>query len=156
MKNICLIILVALISSCGSTRKKDSHNLKNNNDQENVNKITFLFLKIKKDPNGTKNLVELVDIKESTGRIKDHRIYTAPYYLSIYALSGDQIVDSLALKHPLYKHLEYIDENQKFAFKDTIVQSEDFFVRLQGNFNKLKIFETLKNKPTKLLKTIKF
>ena len=125
------------------------------NDKKEPNLITFLVLNIHRDTISSTNVVEFVSKIESTGKIKKQHIFTTENYLTIYSYSGKHIVDSLILEHPLYKHLEYVDENNNFAVKDTVINSAEFFVRVQGHFKEIKIFETLKNRSTKQLNTIK-
>jgi hypothetical protein len=61
------------------------------------------------------------------------------------------------MEHPLYKHIEYLDENNSFAVKDTLLDKAEFFFRIQtqGHSNEIRVFETLKNKPREKLTIIK-
>lgn len=139
--------------SC-SVSKQNNSSLEN--DKKEPNLISFLVLSIHKDTISSTHVVEFVSKKENTGVIKKQNSFPTKYYLTIYAYSGKHIVDSLFLEHPLYKHIEYVDENKNFAVKDTIINRADFFVRLQGHFNEIRIFETLKNKSPQELNKIKF
>lgn len=153
IKSLTLLILpLLLIMSCGVSKQNISSL---ENDKKELNLITFLVLNIHQDRMRSIHVVEFVSKKESTGEIKKQHIFTSENYLTVYAYSGKHIVDSLILEHPLYKHIEYVDENKKFAVMDTVINSADFFVRVQGQFDEIKIFETLKNKTTQQLNTIK-
>jgi hypothetical protein len=151
---LTLIFLSLLLTTSCSLSKQNKSSL--DNDKKEPNLITFLVLNIHMDTIKSQNIVEFVSKKESTGVIKKQHSFPTKYYLTIYAYSGKHIIDSLILEHPLYKHIEYVDENKNFAVMDTIIKSAEFFVRLQGHFNEIKIFETLKNKSTQKLNTIKF
>lgn len=152
-QNITLAILsMLLILSCHAS-KPDKKNVQNQNNEPNV--ISFLMFSIYKDTISSTNLVTLIKKTESAGKIKKQRNFLTKNYLTIYSYSGKIIVDSLLIEHPLYKHLEYVDANKNFVVKDTIINSADFFVRLQGKFNHLKIVETLQNKPAKELNLLK-
>ena len=153
MRSISLITFsLLLIISCNvSEQSKSSWE----NDRKEPNLISFLILSIQKDTNNSKNIVEFVKKIESIGVLKKQYPIPTKYYLTIYAYSGKHIIDSLTLEHPLYKHFEYIDENENFATKDTVINHAEFFVRLQGRFDEIKIFETL-NRPTQKLCTMKF
>ena len=135
------------------TSKPSTKNVESETKEPNV--ISFLMFNIHKDTINLANVVTLVKKIESNGKIKKQRNFLAKNYLTIYSYSGKQILDSLIIEHPLYKHLEYLDENKKFMVKDTVITSADFFVRLQGKYNELKIVETLKNKSAKELNIIK-
>lgn len=65
------------------------------------------------------------------------------------------MVDSAFIAHPLYKHLEYPNYNNQFSVLDTVLNNADFFIRLKGHFDEVKIYETLKNKPTIPLNNLK-
>ena len=126
------------------------------NDRRYPNLISFIVLKIHNDTISSTRVVKYISKKESTGEIKKQHTLPGKYYLTIYTYTGKHLVDSLILEHPLYKHIEYVDEHKKFAVKDTVINSAEFFVRLQGHFNEIKIFETIKNKSPQQLNSIKF
>ena len=153
MRSISLITFsLLLIISCNVLEQSKSSW---ENDRKEPNLISFLIFSIQKDTNNSKNIVEFVKKIESIGVLKKQYSIPTKYYLTIYAYSGKHIIDSLILEHPLYKHFEYIDENENFATKDTVINHAEFFVRLQGRFDEIKIFETL-NRPTQKLCTMKF
>jgi hypothetical protein len=154
MQYLTLIFLSLLLMMSCSLSKQNKSSLEN--DKKEPNLISFLVLNIHMDTINSKNVVEFVSKKESIGVIKKQNSFPTNYYLTIYAYSGKHIIDSLILEHPLYKHIEYVDVNKNFAVMDTIINRAEFFVRLQGHFNEIKIFETLKNKSTQKLNTIKF
>lgn len=154
MRNLTLIILSLLLMMSCSVSKQNISSLEI--DKKEPNLISFLVLNIYRDTISSTNVIEFISKIESTGAIKKQHSFPTQYYLTFYAYSGKHIVDSLIIEHPLYKHLEYVDENRNFAVKDTIINHAEFFVRLQGHFNEIKIFETLKNKSPIKLNTIKF
>lgn len=147
-----------LIMSCKLT-KQSSTNLEVKSTEKQIadpNIISFLVLNIHTDKIKTTNIVSLISKKEANGTLKKQQEVQAVNYLSIYAYSENKVIDSTFIEHPLYKHLEYTDDNNKFAVLDTVLNSADFFVRLKGHFNEVKIFETIKNKHTIALNTLRF
>lgn len=120
------------------------------------NIISFLVLNIHTDSNKAKNIVTLISKKETNGILKKQQKVKDKNHLSIYAYSQNKLVDSTFIAHPLYRHLEYPDDNNQFSVLDTILNNADFFVRLKGKFDEVKIYETIKNKPTLHLNTLKF
>ncbi len=153
IRSLILIIVAQLLLLSCSTSKQSTGSSESNKSDPNL--ITFLVLNIHRDSLNATHVVELISKTESTGILKKQQAFTTENYLTMYAYSGKYIVDSIILEHPLYKHLEYVDEHSKFAVMDTVINTEDFFVRVQGRFDELSIFETLKNEPTKRLNTIK-
>ena len=121
--------------------------------------VIFVFLTIHKDSSDKKHIVEMVRKTESSGKIKKQfqNTFHSDNYLSIYVYNDKNLVDTMKIEHPLYKHFEYLDENNSLTAKDTVLDKADFFFRIQkqGHSNEIRIFETLKNKPRKEISIIK-
>jgi hypothetical protein len=151
IKKIVIVILFPiLIMSCGVSNNNTS-NLETEIKEPEPNQSSFFVFNIHKDGNNSTNIVELVSKKEIAGKMKTENTNRNPNYLTLYLYSGKQLVDTVAMDHPLYKHYEYIGQNGTFAFKDTVIDNADFVIRTQKNINEIKIFETLKNQPKKQL-----
>jgi hypothetical protein len=148
-KIIIIILFPILIMSCGVSNHNS--NLETEVKELEPNQSLFFVFNIHKDNNNSTNIVELVSKKEIAGKMKTESTNRNPNYLTLYLYSGKQLVDTVAMDHPLYKHYEYIGQNGTFAFKDTVIDNADFVVRTQKNINEIKIFETLKNQPKKQL-----
>lgn len=148
-----ILLLLLVLASCSLTKQNES------NKNTESNSIVFVVLCIHKDSNNTKHIVELVSKTQSIGKIKNQNKNTfhSGNYLTIYIYNDKNLIDTMTIQHPLYKHIEYLDENNTFAVEDTLVDKTEFFFRIQtqGNSNTIRVFETLKNKPREELITIK-
>lgn len=111
----------------------------------------FYVFTIHKDNNSPTNIVTLVSKKEIAGKMKTESTHRSVNYLTLYLYSGKQLVDTISMDHPLYKHYEYADQNGTFKYKDTLINNADFVLRTQSDINEIKIFETLKNQPKRQL-----
>lgn len=150
-EKIAIVILFSiLIMSCGASNHNNS-NLETEIKEPEPNQSWFFVYNIHKDDKNSTNIVELVSQKEITGKMKTESKNRSPNYLTLYLYSGKQLIDTVAMDHPLYKHYEYIGQNGTFSFKDTVLNNADFVIRTQKNINEIKIFETLKNQPKKQL-----
>ena len=154
MKNIekCIIIILfqVLIISCGISNQNTSDSeTKVKEPQSNLS--WFYVFNIHKDNNSSTNIVELVSKNEIAGKMKTESTNRSVNYLTFYLYSGKQLVDTLSIDHPLYKHYEYVAQNGAFRLKDTLINNADFVLRTQRSINEIKIFETLKNQPKKQL-----
>jgi hypothetical protein len=151
IKKITMVILFPiLIMSCGVSNHNNS-NLETEVKEPEPNQSWFFVFKIHKNNNNSTNIVELVSKKEIIGKMKTESTNRSPNYLTLYLYSGKQLIDTVAMDHPLYKHYEYMHQNGTFAYKDTVIDNADFVIRTQKNINGIKIFETLKDQPKKQL-----
>lgn len=142
-----------MFTSCTPTKQIES-----NKNTEN-NTFLFVLLSVSKDSSSTKNNVVLLNKTQNPGKLKSKNNITShsENYLTINVFNENILIDSMTIEHPLYKHIEYLDENNSFAVKDTLINNAEFFLRLQtkGTKNEIRIFETLKNKQREKLTIIK-
>lgn len=154
MKNIktiaALLLFQVLIIGCGASNNNNS-NLETEDKEPEPNLSYFFVFNIHKNNNNSANMVELVSKKEIAGKMKTESTKKGSNYLTLFLYSGKQLIDTVAIDHPLYKHYEYIGTNGTFAYKDTLLDNADFVIRTQKNINEIQIFETLKNQPKKQL-----
>ncbi|MBK7959018.1 MAG: hypothetical protein IPK03_13540 [Bacteroidetes bacterium] len=124
-----LSIFFFFISACGTSKVSES----NNEIQATQPSIYFLTFKIFRRENSKMNAVELVNKTLTAGTMKgkDPEARQFANNLIIFYYRKSLLLDSLIIDHPLYKHLEYTDESRKFAVKDTMLPSADFFFRFQ-------------------------
>lgn len=134
--------------SCGISNHNNS-NLETEVKEPEPNQSWFFVFNIHK--NNSTNIVDLVSKNKIAGKIKTESTNRNPNYLTLYLYSDKQLIDTVAMDHPLYKHYEYMNQNGTFTFKDTVIDTADFAIRTQNNINEIKIFETLKNQPKKQL-----
>lgn len=147
-------LLFFFLTSCNAPKEIDQQKPEVNPGTEN-NTLSFYFLNIHNDTLNGQHIVVLNKQKEAKGKLKKKTQITGRNYLILYGYKNGEIEDSLTIKHPLYKHFEYVGDDKHFKVKDTLLPQADFVVRMQGTFNKLKIFEKIGNKPLKELNTLK-
>jgi hypothetical protein len=158
MKNILFLIL---LSSCTLIRETRTNSaivpLNPVKAGGNEKPIVFAVLKIKKDSATAKTNVGLVSIIETAGTVKAKKHNLYENYLTIFLYNNSKLVDSLTIEHPLFKHVEYLDDMNSFRAKEIELDSAEFFIRMQleRNSSEIRIFETLKNKSKEELNTIK-
>lgn len=151
-KYIFIILLLQLLNACKPV-KPISEELEIENRNDNI--ISFLVLNICNDSKTNKKTVKLINKSEAIGTFKKQQNAPSLNYLTIYSYSKKQIVDSLILEHPLYKHFEYLNDSNNFEVKDTIIDNSDFYIRLQNKCDEIKIFETINANSTKFINAIK-
>ncbi len=149
----CLGLILLLLASCSVMRDKDS------NADARSSSIVFVLMEMHRDTADGRNVIQLLSKTESNGSFKNvpTGAVVSENYLTVYVYRNNRLVDTLMLEHPLYKHFEYLDENNNFAVKDTVLDRADFFIRLQtrGSSNEIRVLETIKNKAGEELTTIK-
>jgi len=105
-----------------------------------------------------KNVIEFVSKTEIIGKIKNEyqSQVNSENFLTIDLYEQDKLIKTIAIAHPLYKNVEYLEGNSLVS-KSIELNTEEFFIRLQikDKSNKIKISETLKNATSKELTTIK-
>jgi len=152
VKKYLLILLI--LSSCRAAQKQHDPIT-----PAEADVIVFVTFNIHKDSISNKNNIEMISKTRCSGTIKKQpeKIVNAENFLTVYIYDHKNLVDSIIMAHPLYKHFEYIDENNHFAVKDTVIDKADFFLRVQapGTSGRMSIFETLKNHSKEELTTIK-
>ena len=123
----------------------------------NESKIMFLVLTIFNDSIKDENHISLISKSASSGKIKqvDESAITSENYLTFKVYEKNKLVTTVVKTHPLYKDIEYQNDNHELSTKHIELKKEDFFIRLQINSpSVLKIFEKRKDKPEQLLTTI--
>jgi hypothetical protein len=124
-----------------------------------ADQIIFITMSITQDPKAGTRVIQVQDLVKSPGTLKnkaEEPLLTGPY-LSCIFYSGQLRLDSLHLEHPLYRHLEYVNDQHQLTHKEVKSDQADFFIRFQqGQANGLKIEERLPESIPKELITIKF
>lgn len=117
-------------------------------------------MNIRKSPALGKNIVTLISSTPVTVKLKNttaEKIQTSAS-LTLDIFEQDSLAQTIVITHPLFKHIEYPggDDNTLTA-KDIVLDSTDFFVRLQLNVhsNSIRVSETLPNIPIHELSIIK-
>jgi len=151
-----LIFMILPIVSCGSAPISEDRisDLKNDPDG-----IAFLVLKMKKDSQSAKSDITLLSKTQTTGRIKNSADKpNSKNYLTIEVLDNNVLFQTVFVNHPLYKTVEYTDENNQLTSKSITLNEAEFFVRLQtkSGRTKVRIYETtLQNNDKNIVATLK-
>lgn len=139
-----LLFLFILITSCHTAR---------NTENDEKNSVVFAVLNIQKDPVLEKSVIKLVSKTQTPGTIKkqNQQPHRGDTYLSISVYNKIELLDSMTIDHPLYKHLEYVTADHTFESRDTVLDQSEFFIRFQskGNSVELRIKETINNQTGK-------
>jgi hypothetical protein len=98
-----------------------------------------------------------MDHQTAQGVLKHQPDRFFPAFLHCYLYSGNVVLDSVKVEHPLYRHLEFVSGEKSMSSKDTLVDNADFFIRFQTqkNVNEIRITETVPEKPLRVIAIIK-
>lgn len=148
-----LLILSLFLSSCTWAKQTDRAALTENADHA----IVFLVFHIRKDAGQNTRRVELLSKTLSAGKIKqpESLLPDTNHFLGIDVYRKNKVVYTMTIEHPLYKRIEYADENGKLASKDIELNEAEFFIRIPVPGDAVKISETLRPGAEKLLTKIK-
>ena len=156
IKVLFLVTFLTTLSSCGSA--KINTNESTSNPLDNGDAIVFLVFKMQQNSEGT-NSIALISQTQTAGKIKgESEMAIAPEnYLTINLFNNNRLYKTIIKEHPLFKHVEYPDENHQLVSKNIELKEDEFFIRLQKNSIpiQVRISETLKNKPKKDLLVLK-
>lgn len=155
--NMIYFLTLLFVYSCSVKHNRlthsDNETLENENYNQPIDTIAFLLFSIQKSKLDTK--IILKSISKSEGIIKDKNIYSnfIGDKLSFYFYNQNIAVDSFFLEHPLFKKVEYTDDENKFVSKQLDLDSTDFFIRIQlkNNYQTLKVTEQYHNKLKEIL-----
>jgi hypothetical protein len=125
--------------------------------QTNKDEIVFLVLKIRKDSVLNMNVIEVVDKIKVEGKVKNNDEENGIYenYLAIQVYEKGTLIQTMKIAHPLFKSVEYAEENI-LTSKTILLDEQEFFFRLRAKsgLTQVKIHETIKNDLSKELITI--
>lgn len=119
-------------------------------------KIVFASFLIRKQPE-KESKIELISVTESNGKLKKNTEIknSLENYLTLEIISSEAPKQVIQIEHPLYKTVEYVNDQHKLTSQYVETDEADFFIRFQKTGNtQIKVSETRK-KQTKELKTFK-
>lgn len=106
----------------------------------------FALFKIENDSQQKKSKIQLKEKMKSDGALKDPypADWSGSQYLTFEISQKGKLVHAFKVEHPLYKHVEYAEEDDLKSKQLNLDQAE-FFVRFQidNSDTFLKIYETL-------------
>ena len=147
------LVAIMTFASCNTVKGTQSEA------RPEASTITSLVLSISTAAGDAIPTVRLISRAAGSGTLKkkeNNEAYPSNY-LTVYLYHRRQLTDSLRIVHPLYKHYEYLDNENKLAAKDTVIGKADFIVRFQTEkpTTEIRITETFVNKTTRQLSIIK-
>ncbi len=119
-------------------------------------KIVFASFLISKQL-GKSSKIELLSVTESNGKLKKNTATNAPSndYLTLEITSEQTSKQIFKIEHPLYKTVEYVNDQHQLTSQYVETDQADFFIRFQKTGNtQIKVSET-RNKQKIELKTFK-
>ena len=149
------ILAVLFLSSCKCVQKSRS----DISNTQYPDSICFLVFNINKDSTLNKSNINLISKIKTEGKIKSENQdnINSDNYLTIEVFEAGKLINTITINHPLYKNIEYVDDNNELKSKYIELEKNDFFIRLQQNAasTKIRISESLKNKEKQELIIIK-
>ena len=138
-------------------KKKKSKKVENKNSITNTKNFTvFLSFTINNENLNKNSVVELVDKKIQSGsfKIKKNDIFNNILIFDLY--ENNIFVKSYSIEHPLYKNVEFVDDNFNLNTKSIKLTTAEFFLRIHTNSENflIKLFEKIGQKEKKIIKTI--
>ena len=123
-----------------------------------ADQIIFLTMSIADDSRQGARTITLQDLVKTPGTLKTSptRAFQARPHLSCILYAGSLRQDSIMLEHPLFKQVEYVNEQDQLQQKAIKLDQAEFFIRFQpGSADQLKIEERLPGTLPKTLLTVK-
>lgn len=160
MKTRYLLCLSWLLAACASQRSASGLSASSpaENSRPQPEHIVFLTLNISRDSSSGQSQVRVLQTISREGTMK-RDTEPQPHQgarLKCELLAGSSVTDSFFVEHPLFKDIEYLNDQHAFGKKQLRLGSEDFFIRFrQGPAGSLRISELLPGTNTQELLTIK-
>jgi hypothetical protein len=151
MRKLVLLSAIVLFSSCRVAHPQQDNSAAEV--AESPETILFLVFKMGKNSGG-KSSITLISKTKAAGKLKkgSEKPVFSENYLIVDLLQNNKPTETLRINHPLYKVVEYVDDDNKYKSKLIELDQQEFFFRLQVNGEaKVRISETVKNTKTELL-----
>jgi hypothetical protein len=136
-----LVGIIALLAACNVVPPKEP------TPHPDTPTIVFSVLQILRPSPEEPSRIQLLETQASPGKLKkkSEAPLSFTHYLGIGIYRNGIRMDTLTLEHPLYKHIEYVNDQGELAVLDTMLTKADFFIRFQslGAANEIRIFETV-------------
>ncbi|MBS1533819.1 MAG: hypothetical protein JST78_01985 [Bacteroidetes bacterium] len=149
------LLILLILTACSSTQKTAA-TAESAQEKSIEPKIVFAGFLISKQPE-KESKIELISVTESKGKLKKNTETknSLENYLTLEIISPEAPKQIIRIEHPLYKTVEYVNDEHKLTAQYVETDEADFFIRFQKTGNtQIKVFETRK-KQTKELKTFK-
>ena len=150
-------IFLLLLIGCKTVKPSNDKKVENKNSISNVKNFTvFLSFTINNENLNKNSVVELIDKKIQSGGFKIKKNDTFENILIFDLYENNIFVKSYSIEHPLYKNVEFVDDNLNLNTKSIKLTTAEFFLRIQTNSEKfsIKLFEKIGQKEKKIIKTI--
>jgi hypothetical protein len=159
MIKILFYLLIVTLISCNShynaqlAPSVDSPIEEKNEESKVIDGIVFLTFKINKDPNNNTNKISHIGTIKTEGTLKNNSIepVNSQNTLNIEIFINGILDQNIVINHPLYKSLEYLNENKSFSRKEVELDEAEFSIRITNKTSEKTIIisETLRNKTKK-------
>ena len=158
--NVCIIVIVVFLS-CKSSKQNQESKIKTESITEAdvglPERIAFLNLKIVTDSISRTNKIQVLNIKQVNGHLKNKDMggVRSNNYLTCILYENLIATDTLRIEHPLYRMYEYMNEKNEMQVKEVKNNEAEFFIRFQlkQKTAQVKIIETLNGTITRELIT---
>lgn len=121
--------------------------------------VIFLTLNISRDTAAGQSQIRVLNTVSKEGTLKRGDLEPETHAgarLKCELLAGESVTDSFLVEHPLFKDVEYLNDQHAYARKEVRLNSQDFFIRFrQGQAQSIRISEMLPGIAMQELLTIK-
>jgi len=111
--------------------------------QEDI--IVFLLFNMVKDTVGNSSAISTFQVYESPGKLKEGLADMPPadqFLMCILSNEFQTESDTFYLEHPLYRNVEFVNDQNQLERKLVEMDQAEFFARIQKeNFSTIQIFE---------------
>ena len=146
--SVC-IVFSFLLAACSSPKPVATAEIpviaveSNGEVQEDV--IVFLMFNIVKDTTAHSTSITAFQVYESEGTLKEALADSPPadqFLLCILSNEKETEKDTFYLEHPLYRNVEFVNDQMQLDRKLVELESAEFFARIQKqDFSSIQIFE---------------
>lgn len=155
MKVFLALLLGLNCLGCGSSAMKSSSS-EPKTSKSAESKIVFVSFLISKQPEKSSK-IELLSVTESNGKLKKNTQtnVSSNDYLTLEITSNQSAKQIFKIEHPLYKTVEYVNDQHQLTSQYVETDQADFFIRFEKTGPvQIKVSET-RNKQKTELKTFK-
>lgn len=156
--------LLLLLLACKTPRPtldtSESNAVEISEADEPENKIVFLIFNITKSSENNGSEISNYQLYETAGLVKDNLAENPPaedFIMGILERGTQTASDTFYVEHPLYRHVEFVNEQQQLERKFIELDESEFFVRIQKEeFVELRLYEFIATAKNKKLGSFRF
>jgi hypothetical protein len=126
---------------------------------DRAHQLVFISMTMSQEATSGSRIIQVQEVVKSPGTLKSKEqgsLGPGPY-LNCILFQDKTRLDSIRLEHPLFKSMEFINDQNRLSRQAVQLAQAEFFIRFQqGNANRLKIEERLPGTRPQELIFIKF